>query len=135
MTWPNDGNDGVRSRLDLWENGTKLGPRHAGHAEIENEGGGRFSHWEGAVIFSTSDGSDPNLNGRRYSISLGNPTLTTIGFGSCHLHDALQDLEDRRLAPRAWKSPVHVYTPREMAQLVAFTRASVISPHGCGCSP
>ena len=119
--WPYDSSDdAVRSRLELWENGIQLGPRHAAHLEIENEGGGRYSHWRGGLIFSTRDGSDPNVNGCGYAVSLGEPTLTTVGFGSCHLHDALSDLEERKLAHRTWQTPLLVYTPREAAQLVAF---------------
>ena len=121
LPWPHDSSDdAVRSRLELRENGIRLGPRHAAHLAIESEGGGRFSHWRGDLIFSTSDGSDPNVNGFRYAVSLGEPTLTTLGFGSCHLHDALSDLEERKLAYRTWQTPLLVYTPREAAQLVAF---------------
>lgn len=56
----------VVSDLELFEQGTPLGPAHAGHPDIRTLGNGRFSHWHGRVIFSTSDGSDPRTNGRRY---------------------------------------------------------------------
>ena len=40
---------------------------------IEDLGGGRYSHWESqALYFSTSDNSDPNVNGRIYSIRYDN---------------------------------------------------------------
>jgi hypothetical protein len=48
------------------ENGYRLGPPHSVHADIVAEGKGRFSHWVSGFIFSASDNSDPNTNGRRY---------------------------------------------------------------------
>jgi SAM-dependent methyltransferase len=57
-----------RSRLMLYEDGAPLGLAHALHAHIEAYGGGRYSHWNDTLIFSTSDNSDPNAPGRRYTI-------------------------------------------------------------------
>lgn len=59
------------SPLIVYENGTPLAPAHASHAVIRNTGCGAYSHWKDDVYFSTSDNSDPNLNGRRYEIALG----------------------------------------------------------------
>jgi len=119
--WPSDGSDDKRrSQLRLWENDTRLGPRHAIHDAIENEGAGRYSHWNGGLIFSTGDGSDPNTNGRRYAVSLGAPTTRVVGLGSCHLHDALIELEDKALVHWAWRTPALAHTPREAAQLLGF---------------
>ncbi len=58
------------SRVLLLEDGCALGPAHSLHAVIRASGCGRYSHWgdEPALHFSTSDNSDPNSNGRRYSI-------------------------------------------------------------------
>ena len=58
-----------KSRLALFENGKLLGPSHSLHALIRERGMGRYSHWGDAVIFSSSDGSDPRTNGRRYSVA------------------------------------------------------------------
>jgi hypothetical protein len=56
-----------RSTYLVCENHRPLGPAHSAHAEISTKGKGRFSHWALAgFIFSTSDNSDPNTNGRRY---------------------------------------------------------------------
>ena len=65
--------DGVLRRSPAWlhEDGVPLGPAHALHAAIRDIGGGMFSHWQDTLYFSTSDGSDPNHNGRRYEILLG----------------------------------------------------------------
>jgi len=64
---PNDGN-GV-SALRLYEvdgeRRVELGPAHAPPDRVREVGGGLFDHW-GEVLFSTSDGSDPRTNGRRY---------------------------------------------------------------------
>jgi FkbM family methyltransferase len=55
-----------RSHLLLMEGDTLLGPPHALHGDVRNIGGGRYSHWNSSVFFSTSDNTDPNTNGRRY---------------------------------------------------------------------
>ena len=54
------------SRLTLHEDGRPLGPAQASHDRVRAAGGGAFSHWCGHLWFSTSDGSDPRTNGRRY---------------------------------------------------------------------
>jgi hypothetical protein len=56
------------SKLLLCEDGVAIGPARSGHAEIAKEGRGRYSHWGSGIMFSTSDNSDPNRNGRIYSI-------------------------------------------------------------------
>jgi hypothetical protein len=56
----------TRSNHLVCENGHRLGPPHSTHADIAAKGNGRFSHWTSGFIFSTSDNSDPNTNGRRY---------------------------------------------------------------------
>ena len=57
-----------RSKLLIYEDDKLLGPPHSAHADISSLGNGRFSHWDtaGGFIISTSDNSDPNLNGRQY---------------------------------------------------------------------
>ncbi|GEM_PF-1064092 len=57
-----------RSTLLLYEDDKLLQPSHAVHEDIRSLGGGRYSHWNEALFFSTSDGSDPNTNGREYRI-------------------------------------------------------------------
>jgi len=58
------------SKLLLFEDGNVMGPPHCEHAVIQKYGGGRFSHWGHDLFFSTSDGSDPNRNGRTYAVAL-----------------------------------------------------------------
>jgi len=57
----------MRSRIAVCEGDYLLRPPHSIHVEIGTAGLGRFSHWKGiGIIFSTSDNSDPNVNGRTY---------------------------------------------------------------------
>ncbi|WP_354096255.1 hypothetical protein [Bradyrhizobium sp. RT10b] len=56
----------TRSTIVLLENGRPLGPAHTPGRVIN----GSYSHWRGAgIIFSASDNSDPNTNGRTYSVT------------------------------------------------------------------
>ena len=51
----------------VYENDRPLGPGHSPHHEIEKIGLGRYSHWKDlGILLSTSDNSDPNVNGRAY---------------------------------------------------------------------
>jgi hypothetical protein len=59
-----------RSPLRLFEGDRPLGPAHALHRVIRDAGGGTYSHWQTRLIFSTSDNSDPNTNGRGYRFAL-----------------------------------------------------------------
>jgi hypothetical protein len=57
----------ARSTHVVCENRYALGPAHSSHTEISTRGKGRFSHWgPDGFIFSASDNSDPNTNGRTY---------------------------------------------------------------------
>lgn len=57
-----------RSPLALCEGDTTLWPAHSSEQSIRAEGGGRFSHRDMRLIFSASDNSDPNTNGRTYTV-------------------------------------------------------------------
>ena len=57
-----------RSPTLLCENKMILGPPHSFHADIVKDGWGRFSHYGDGVVFSASDNSNPNSNGRQYTI-------------------------------------------------------------------
>ena len=56
------------SPLVICENHWRIGPANALHKEILERGRGRFSHWGSDLVFSTSDNSDPNTNGRSYLV-------------------------------------------------------------------
>ncbi|MGQ9369468.1 hypothetical protein [Azospirillum sp. ST 5-10] len=70
LPWGDDDADPEASDIELWEDDRRLGPAHAVHEAIRAEGAGRFSHWSGTLFFSTSDGSAPDRNGRRYRIAI-----------------------------------------------------------------
>lgn len=61
-----DNADHMRSRVMVFEDGRPLGIAHCVHDAIRVHGGGRFSHWGNDLVFSASDSSNPNENGRRY---------------------------------------------------------------------
>lgn len=67
-----------RSSLIIYEDDRPLGPGHSQHDEVREGGAGRFSHWGGRVLFSTSDGSDPNENGRVYHAMAFGPSGSDI---------------------------------------------------------
>ncbi len=79
--------NGTRSSLQLYEGTQPLGPAHALHADIRQQGNGRYSHWGNTLHFSTSDNSDPRGNGRSYYYG-----------GSCR---RLEDIRLTRLAANA----------------------------------
>jgi hypothetical protein len=58
-----------RSPIEVFEDEKRLGPPHSVHKDIWAVGRGRYSHWrnDGAIfVFSSSDNSDPQTNGRAY---------------------------------------------------------------------
>ena len=57
------------SKLMLYENDVPLGFPHCNVRQIAKHGGSRYLHEKGKLIFSTTDNSDPNQNGRRYTYS------------------------------------------------------------------
>jgi glucan phosphoethanolaminetransferase (alkaline phosphatase superfamily) len=57
-----------QSNLLILENGKRLGPAHSLHDRVRKMGAGSFSHWNGAVVFSASDNTDPQTNGRSYVV-------------------------------------------------------------------
>lgn len=55
-----------QSALLLFENDHLFSLPHSPHADIRAQGSGRYSHWKTNLFFSSSDGTDPNTNGRSY---------------------------------------------------------------------
>jgi hypothetical protein len=64
---PDTNREPARSNLKLFENGHELGPAHTLHSDIAAKGEGRYSHYGEYLYFSSTDGTDPATNGRRYS--------------------------------------------------------------------
>jgi len=67
----------LRSPLFLDEDRANVGPGHSSHFDIIGRGQGRYSHWGEGVIFSSSDNTDPNANGRNYSIRVRRASRST----------------------------------------------------------
>ena len=77
------------SPLRLFESGRPLGPAHGTPEEVTQHGCGTFVHLGVAVLFSTSDNSDPNHNGRSYvAVALADPAVPLIRW-RLWLHAAL----------------------------------------------
>jgi SAM-dependent methyltransferase len=70
-----------KSPLVLQEDGVPLGPPHESLVSIGGKGCGRYMHWHADLFFSTSDNSDPNTNGRTYTVSA--PAASAV-LGSLH---------------------------------------------------
>jgi len=72
--WMMPAPDPARWRVELLEDGRLLGPDQALHADIRAHGHGAWSHWNfnpvTRVMFSTSDNTDPNENGRKYELKV-----------------------------------------------------------------
>jgi hypothetical protein len=59
-----------RATMTLFEGERPLGSANAMEADICAHGGGRYAIWPTEICFSTSDGSDPNINDRPYRLFL-----------------------------------------------------------------
>lgn len=62
--------DPYRSTAILFENGKALGPMHVSHDSIRALGGGRCSHWNRNLYFSTSDNATPLSEDRQFHLYL-----------------------------------------------------------------
>src|SRR5438034_3321271 len=65
-TLSDDLDNPFRSSTRLFEDHRELGPPHAPLTAIEQLGGGRFSHWQTTLIFSTRDDSSALENSKSY---------------------------------------------------------------------
>jgi hypothetical protein len=68
---PDNKDNPEQSAALLYENEKILGPAHSVHMDVTVVGRGHYSFWQHsttALIFSTSDNSDPNTNGRVYRL-------------------------------------------------------------------
>ena len=85
VEWPND-NKGAEenSRLRLLEDGTPLGPGHASVSAMEARAGA-YRHLRFGLWFTTSDHSDPNVNGRQYRVLYPRPLPKLLYLGAAIL--------------------------------------------------
>ncbi len=115
------------SPLLLFEGETLMGPRHAADVDVVDIGKGAYVHWADHIFFSASDNSDPNTNGRSYSLMVAPPRANILAFGSCHVDMMLRAECGRRLV-----NQVHIgaitHNTREMIQLVRASRRQIDLP-------
>lgn len=137
-----------RSPLILLENGKPSGHGHDSHAAVLNEGGGRYSFWDGWLYFSTSDGSDPNENGRTYSVArIDNPAEqadaehagnTAAAAGSDPAADRTSRSLGHQTGDADGKAPSRPSAPGAIPRIV-LTRARNIAllyeSHARSCDP
>jgi 2-polyprenyl-3-methyl-5-hydroxy-6-metoxy-1,4-benzoquinol methylase len=90
-----DADHPAASVIRLYEDDVQLGPPHAAHGEIQRSGAGRYSHWERRLYFSSSDGSDPRSNGRRYEVRAPVWTLHLHAERLREAQSLITDLKDR----------------------------------------
>src|SRR5262245_12881521 len=70
----------MRSPTVVFEVDYRMGPGHTPFLEVIQTGAGRFSHYNDLVIFSSSDNTDPNSNGRRYKIVIPSSRCRGLAF-------------------------------------------------------
>ncbi|HLO78544.1 MAG TPA: hypothetical protein VK196_18980, partial [Magnetospirillum sp.] len=64
---------GLSPRMEVYEDGSRLGPANAIFEEIGSAGAGRYALTRGKFIFTASDNSDPRTNGRQYELRASQP--------------------------------------------------------------
>lgn len=62
-----------KSPLLIWENDVPLSCPHSIYENMLNFGSGRYRHWGEYIYFTTSDNSDPNANGKTYTVTVDYP--------------------------------------------------------------
>jgi ABC-type polysaccharide/polyol phosphate transport system ATPase subunit len=87
----------------LCEDDVPLRPGHSAHYQIRQFGKGAYSHWNKVLYFSTSDGSDPRVNVRRYVLRrkdlVNSAAVTPIPLEAVkNVHEIPERLEIRRTA-------------------------------------
>jgi hypothetical protein len=118
------------SRLDVLEEGKRLGPPHTGHADIAKLGGGRYSHWNAqggsTVVFSASDNSDPRANGREYTV-IAQPQISSLLFVAVLLPLSMMVLQ-RLLSPWLMSGTLVLAASALIAWVWLFFGHIILSP-------
>jgi hypothetical protein len=126
-----------RSKVfQLHEDGVRLGlGNNSMHADIKSKGGGLNSFWTEAFCFSSSDNSDPNANGRSYSlVQLVNEPIGIWPFAGCTVYNPVYALESMGIG---WNSvrkatnsnSIYSHTPGEHLQFLAYLEGDFEIPH------
>jgi len=101
----------------LLEDGRDLGPVIADRGKLRAEGGGRFVLWEGELSFSSSDGSDPRRNGRRYELVWPMP-LTALATNGIKTLAVLLGLIAACAVTSWWRRNPQTWFPRRLGPFV-----------------
>ncbi len=114
----------------ITEDGRALGPGHAQHDDIRALGGGRYSLWAGSPRFSSSDGSDPAMNGRAYALKMAARLPHRILFGLLALDLAAFLLFGRTIlaVARRWMGWLAGIVVAVVAMRVLAAAAGILSP-------
>ena len=77
VDWMSQADLGI-SPVVVYENGVPLGYPNSKPKSIRYDGNGRYSVSDGNLYFSSSDNSDPRINGRKYELSWPHPILPIL---------------------------------------------------------
>lgn len=116
-----------RSTLDLMEDGQSLSSRQCYIRDIASKGRGAYGHWHGTFYFSTSDGSDPNTNGRSYVATMTAARPKFLGLGSCHMGFVQRALAAKGRVQEIFPCALTHYTG-ETLQMLRHIRGEVFIP-------
>lgn len=72
LNWMNQADLGSSPAV-VYEDGIPLASPNSVRQEIKDEGIGRFSVWNGTLLFSSSDNTNPRTNGRKYELEWPHP--------------------------------------------------------------
>jgi hypothetical protein len=72
INWMNQADLGTSPAV-VYENGIPLASPNSVRQEIKAEGDGRYSIWNGTLLFSSSDNTNPRTNGRKYELEWPHP--------------------------------------------------------------
>ena len=116
-----------RTAMALWEDNRRLGPGNAMEADICALGRGRYAVWPNEVCFSSSDGTNPNTNGRRYSLLLRSILKSALAEGPTG-----RPRRRRRTAEMTWVPPSGRFAARCWGPARGASASPAASPDWLG---
>jgi hypothetical protein len=128
---------GIKNRVAfrLFEEGEPVtGYSNANHEDIAALGGGRHAFWTDLFCFSTTDNSDPNRNGRKYTLRrISDTTLGLWPLGGCTVYDPCYELEKSGLGfvcarQVGYTASPYTHTVGEHLQLLDYVRNALEIP-------
>lgn len=124
-----------RVAFRFYEDGTLVTAcSNADHDEIVTLGGGRHAFWTKLFCFSTTDNSDPNINGRSYELRrIRHDTVGLWPLGGCTIYDPAYELEKAGGAyvcarETGFSDSPYTHTMGEHLQLIDYLRGAFEIP-------